>query len=88
MRELTAQPDAWLREVLRDVAIRVTEGPYRDLWELNSTWSGTGDGGVKDEAGPSGTGEDGADGEGKPKAEGGEEWDDEDDEEDDFEEVM
>lgn len=89
LRTTTSQPDSWLREVLRDVAVRVTEGAYKDLLELKGDWRG----GVKDESGD-GDGDDNG-GVGKEEDNGGdgvkEEWcdeDDDEDEEDDFEEVM
>lgn len=80
MRTTTAQPDAWLREVLRDVAVRVTEGPYKDLWELRPDWR---DAGVKGEVKVDGGDPEDAGEDGKEE----EDWD-EDDDEDDFEEIV
>lgn len=32
------QPDAWLREVLKDVASLIKEGQYANMWELKENW--------------------------------------------------
>ncbi|KAK8853492.1 hypothetical protein IAR55_004199 [Kwoniella newhampshirensis] len=80
------QPDSWLREVLRDVAVQIKEGQYMNMWELKRGWKEGGGGGV-------GEGEREQDRElkdEKPDLEAmrddGE--DDDQDDEDDFEEVM
>lgn len=36
------QPDAWLREVLRDVAVMIKEGQYANMWELKENWKDAG----------------------------------------------
>lgn len=36
------QPDAWLREVLKDVAVLIKEGQYANMWELKDTWKESG----------------------------------------------
>lgn len=33
------QPDAWLREVLPDLAEVNKDGKYKDLWQLKESWS-------------------------------------------------
>ena len=46
LRITLEQPDAWLREVLPDVAEQVKEGPYMSMWRLKREWE---DPGVKGE---------------------------------------
>lgn len=84
------QPDVWLREVLRDVAVQVKEGPYRDMWQLKEALRmlgpGVKAGDVKD---VTLKGEEGADGDGDGDGDESDEFGgDEEFDEDDFEEVM
>jgi len=44
------QPDAWLREVLKDVAVLIKEGQYANMWELRENWKELGAGEAKPEA--------------------------------------
>ncbi|WWD19926.1 hypothetical protein CI109_104398 [Kwoniella shandongensis] len=80
------QPDSWLREVLRDVAVQIKEGQYMNMWELKRGWKeGGGGGGEQAEGGGEGEGDQ------KPDLEALRDQnddEDEDDDEDDFEEVM
>lgn len=85
LKALLQQPDFWLREVLKKVADKITEGPYANMWKLKESWkldklegdsapmAKTGSGGGEDE---------------DQKPDLG--WDDDDDEEDedDFEEII
>ncbi|TXT13090.1 hypothetical protein VHUM_01491 [Vanrija humicola] len=45
------QPDAWLREVLKEVAVLIKEGQYANMWELKDNWkeAGKSEPGVKGE---------------------------------------
>ncbi|CAK9787439.1 Rap30/74 interaction domain-containing protein [Cutaneotrichosporon oleaginosum] len=72
------QPDTWLREVLKDVAVLIRDGQYANMWELNESWKDVGGGDTKPSV-------DGA----KEDEDSSEEEDDEEDEEDedDFEVV-
>lgn len=91
LKETLKQPDVWLREVLRDVAEQVKEGPYRDMWRLKEALRALGPG-VKGEDVKSIKGEqeeDGGEGEEEETDDdmlGGEGDDDFD--EDDFEEIV
>ncbi|KAL0255375.1 hypothetical protein I308_100179 [Cryptococcus tetragattii IND107] len=38
LKQTLEQPDAWLREVLRDVAEQVKEGQYQGYWQLKPVW--------------------------------------------------
>lgn len=75
-----AQPDVWLREVLRDVAVQVKEGPYRDMWELKEALRMMGPGAKVEDVKEGEEGEEDSEEEG----DGG----DDDFDEDDFEEVL
>lgn len=41
------QPDTWLREVLKDVAVLNREGQYANMWELKEDWKDAGGGDSK-----------------------------------------
>jgi transcription initiation factor TFIIF subunit beta len=41
------QPDTWLREVLKDVAVLNREGQYANMWELSENWKDVGGGDSK-----------------------------------------
>jgi transcription initiation factor TFIIF subunit beta len=49
LRETLKQPDAWLREVLRDIADPVLEGSYKNMWKLKDSWEAVGAKGGEDE---------------------------------------
>lgn len=36
------QPDTWLREVLKEVAVLIREGKYANMWELQENWKEAG----------------------------------------------
>jgi transcription initiation factor TFIIF subunit beta len=38
IKQTLQQPDAWLREVLKDVAAPIKEGQYANMWELKENW--------------------------------------------------
>lgn len=80
------QPDQWLREVLKDVAVQIREGQYVNMWELKKGWKDDGGAAVKQDN-EGGEGEEEGEGDRKPDI-GDEDDDDEDFDEDDFEEVM
>ncbi|WVQ81721.1 hypothetical protein IAT38_003846 [Cryptococcus sp. DSM 104549] len=79
------QPDGWLREVLRDVAEQIKEGQYMNMWQLKDNWKedgGSGKSGVKSEVKGEVKGEPMNDVDEKPVI------DDDDEDMDDFEEVV
>ena len=49
------QPDVWLRDVLKDVAVQVKEGPYRDMWQLKEALRMLGPGAKPEDVKPDGT---------------------------------
>lgn len=68
------QPDTWLREVLKEIAVQIKDGKYANMWELKDDWKLDGTKGeMKDE--------------GDAKDEEDDDEDDEDDESD-MEEVQ
>jgi transcription initiation factor TFIIF subunit beta len=48
------QPDAWLREVLKDVASLIKEGQYANMWELKENWKDMAGGDAKPDIGGDG----------------------------------
>lgn len=36
------QPDAWLRDVLKEVAVLIKEGQYANMWQLKDNWKDVG----------------------------------------------
>lgn len=94
LKQELSQPDVWLREVLRDVAVQVKEGPYRDMWELKEALRMLGPGGkvgdvkgVKGEGGEQGEGDEDVERDSDGEEYGVGDLEDEDEDED-FEEVM
>jgi len=79
LREKTQQPEAYLKEVLSEIAFLHRSGEYNGLWEVKDTFK---EEGIKGEnvAGPSSFG-------GDIKMEGPDDEDDDDEEDEDMEEV-
>lgn len=73
LKQTLKQPDAWLREVLKDVASLIKEGQYANMWELKENWKDVNVGGADSKA--------------KLEKMEAEEEEEEDDDEDDFEVV-
>lgn len=83
LRKTLKQPDAWLREVLKDLAEQVQSGEYLHMWKLKDSWKRTD---VKpDRQGQAGKNE--VKGEMDSEAEDEEDDDDEDGDEDDDEDL-
>jgi transcription initiation factor TFIIF subunit beta len=81
MRAQLQQPDAWLREVLADVAVMIREGPYKNYWELKESWKNADAPGQRQE-------QEAASGEEVKVAKDEEDEDMDDDDEEDFEEIL
>lgn len=81
LKQTLEQPDAWLREVLRDVAEQVKEGQYQGYWQLKPVWRE--DAWKGGENGESVKSEVKEEGDVKPDID-----EDDDEDEDDLEEVM